>query len=106
MSMNADMLMRPGIGQNASCTVGDRLRSRPKGRSWPRELWFLIHTHVCTCTCTCTCAYPFFNVVLCFHMYLIPQYFVTIYDYWTASCVHVQQAVLALHIHVTHKSMS
>ena len=33
-------LMRPGIGRNASCALGDCLTSRPKGRSRPRELWF------------------------------------------------------------------
>ena len=37
-------LMRPGIGRNASCAVGDCLTSRPKGRSQPRELWFLIYS--------------------------------------------------------------
>ena len=35
--------MRPGIGRNASCTLGDCFTSRPKGRSWPRELWLSIH---------------------------------------------------------------
>ena len=33
-------LMRPGIGQNVSCELGDCLTSRPEGRSRPRELWF------------------------------------------------------------------
>ena len=37
-------LMRPGIGRNASCALGDCLTPRPKGRSWPRELWFLIYS--------------------------------------------------------------
>ena len=27
-----------------SCTLGDCLTSRPKGCSWPRELWFLIYS--------------------------------------------------------------
>ena len=44
-------LMRPGIGRKASCTLGDCLTSRPKGCSWPRELWFSIYScaylHVC-----------------------------------------------------------
>ena len=35
--------MRPGIGRNASCTLGDCFTSRLKGRSWPRELWLSIH---------------------------------------------------------------
>ena len=35
-------LMRPGIGRNASCAVGDCLTSRPKGRSQPGELCFSI----------------------------------------------------------------
>ena len=39
-------LMRPGI---VSCALGDCLTSRPKGRSRPRESWFLIYS--CTCTC-------------------------------------------------------
>ena len=40
-------LMRPGIGRNASCAVGDCLTSMPKGRSWPRELWSrFIHVHL------------------------------------------------------------
>ena len=30
-----------GIGQNASCAVGDCLTSRPKGCLRPRELWLL-----------------------------------------------------------------
>ena len=34
--------MRPGIGQNTACALGDCLTSRPKGCLWPRELWFLI----------------------------------------------------------------
>ena len=44
--------MRPGIGRNVSCALGDCLTSRPKGHSWPRELWFLIYscTHVLTFT--------------------------------------------------------
>ena len=37
-------LTRPGIGRNASCASGDCLTSRPKGRSWPRELWFSIYS--------------------------------------------------------------
>ena len=37
-------LMRPGIGQNVSCTLGDCLTSRPEGHSWPRELWFSIYS--------------------------------------------------------------
>ena len=42
------MLMRPGIGRNVSCALGDCLTSRPEGRSQPRELWFSIYscTHV------------------------------------------------------------
>ena len=39
--------MRPGIGQNASCALGDYLTSRPKGCSRPRELWLSIYS--CTC---------------------------------------------------------
>jgi hypothetical protein len=34
-------LMRPGIGRNASCALGDCSTSRPKGCSQPRELWFV-----------------------------------------------------------------
>ena len=44
-------LMRPGIGQNTSCALGDCLTSRPKGCSRPRELWFSIYSCAC-CTCT------------------------------------------------------
>ena len=44
-------LMRPDIGRNASCALDDCLTSRPKGRLWPRELWFSIYS--CTCTCIC-----------------------------------------------------
>ena len=40
----------PGIGRNVSCALGDCLTSRPKGRSRPRELWFLIYSCICTCT--------------------------------------------------------
>ena len=40
--------MRPGIGWNVSCTVGDCLTSRPKGRSWPRVLWFSISSRTCS----------------------------------------------------------
>ena len=36
--------MRPGIGRNAPCTLGDCLTCRPKGHSWPRELWFSIYS--------------------------------------------------------------
>ena len=36
--------MRPGIGRNTSCALGDCLTSRPKGRSRPRELWFSIYS--------------------------------------------------------------
>ena len=36
--------MRPGIGQNASCALGDCSTSRPEGCSWPRELWFSIYS--------------------------------------------------------------
>jgi len=36
------LLMGPGIGRNASCTFGNCLTSRPKGRLQPRELWFLM----------------------------------------------------------------
>ena len=46
--------MRPGIGRNASCALGDCLPSRPKGRSWPRELWFSIYSciqGVCSTVC-------------------------------------------------------
>jgi len=38
-------LMRPGIGWDTSCALGDCLRSRPKGRSQPRKLWFSIYSH-------------------------------------------------------------
>ena len=37
-------LLRPGIGRNVSCALGDCLTSRPKGRSRPRELWFSIYS--------------------------------------------------------------
>ena len=43
-------LMRPGIGQNVSCTMSDWLTSRPDGCSQPRELWFshiLMYNAVC-----------------------------------------------------------
>ena len=40
-------LMRPGIGWNVSCTLGDCLTSRPEGRSQPRELWFLVYSCAC-----------------------------------------------------------
>ena len=36
-------LMRPGIGQKSSCTLGDCLTSRPEGCSRPSELWFSIY---------------------------------------------------------------
>ena len=39
-------LMRPGIGRNASCALGDCLTPRPKGHSRPRELWFLIYSYM------------------------------------------------------------
>ena len=42
------LYMRPGIGQNASCTLGGCLTSRPKGCSWRRELWFSIYSCVYT----------------------------------------------------------
>ena len=59
--------MGPGIGQNASCAVGDCLTSRPKGRLWPRELWFLIYS----CTCTCYCMYRSMHVHVCSEVYSI-----------------------------------
>ena len=37
-------LMRPGIGRNTSCALGDCLTSRPKGHSQPGELWFSIYS--------------------------------------------------------------
>ena len=37
-------LMRPGIGQNTFCTLGDCVTSRPEGRLWPRKLWFSIYS--------------------------------------------------------------
>ena len=40
------ILMRPGIGRNASCALGDCLTSRPKGHSQPSELWFSIYSYV------------------------------------------------------------
>ena len=55
-------LMRPGIGQNASCAVGDCLTSRPKGRLRPRELWFSIYS--CSGHCTCSNFYPLHILVL------------------------------------------
>ena len=61
MYMYMAQLMRPGIGRNVSCAVGDCLTSRPKGRSGPQELWFSIYscmlTHVPTCTYTCMYMY-------------------------------------------------
>ena len=45
-------LMRPCIGQNVSCALGDCLTStcRPKGHLRPWELWFSIYSSTCTCT--------------------------------------------------------
>ena len=37
-------LMRPGIGQNVSCALGDCLTSRPEEHLQPRELWFSIYS--------------------------------------------------------------
>ena len=43
-------LMRPGIGRNASCALGNCLTIQPDGCLWPRELWFSCtdeyHVHV------------------------------------------------------------
>ena len=39
-------LMRPGIGQNMSCTLGDCLTSRLEGCLQPRKLWFSMYVHV------------------------------------------------------------
>ena len=36
--------MRPGIGRNVSCALGDCFTSRPKSRLWSRELWFSIYS--------------------------------------------------------------
>ena len=37
-------LMRPGIGQNASCALSDWLTSRPGGYSQPGSLIFYVYT--------------------------------------------------------------
>ena len=41
---NMLQLMRPSIGPNVSCALGDCFTCRPKGHSQPRELWFSIYT--------------------------------------------------------------
>ena len=45
-------LMRPGIGRNVSCTLGDYLSSRPEGNSWPRLGSQSIHVYLHVCTHT------------------------------------------------------
>ena len=68
-------LMRPGIGRNASCAMGDWLTSRPKGCSQPRELWFfdilmyeaLIYAHHFHCCRSCNSEYSIICHLLCMH---------------------------------------
>ena len=44
---NTTLIGMPELSYWTYCTLGDCLTSRPKGRSRPRELWFLIYS--CTC---------------------------------------------------------
>ena len=57
-------LMRPGIGRNASCALGDCLTSIGlRGCSQPRELWFFDILMYSVCTyCIHACTYTFIHV--------------------------------------------
>ena len=91
-------LMRPGIGQNASCAAGDWLTSRPKGCSRPRELWFFdilmyIYMHVYIHVHECLPYLALWRLLISF-----PRFPVYIYMHSSAGYIYIY---IYLYIHVS-----
>ena len=94
--------MRPGIGQNMSCSLGNCLTFRNEGHSWPRKLWFSIYS----CTCICTMAITIITIHVHVHVYMYMYVYVRSTCACACTCTLIPSPSFLYHKHIPTSTTS